>query len=541
MITVADFFCGAGGSSIGLTGAGMELKIAANHWTRAIETHASNFPNAEHLCADISAYDPRRIPKTDVAWFSPECTNFSNSKTHHVANLFDPASDPAAERSRATMWDVPRYAERHLYRAIMVENVVEVTRWVMWPAWRQAMELLGYDVQIVSLNSMVAWSGRDAAPQSRDRVYIVCTRGTRRPDLDIRPPVWCPKCEKQCEGRQSWKNGRTVGKFRSQYVYLCSSCFGEAWPLVLPAASAIDWSIACPRIGDRSKPLAENTMRRIRAGLDKFGPAAIAQMAGNTFERRPGVRTWPITSPLPTQTTTAAHGLIVETMYAGERTARSTELPWPTQTGRQSMALVTALRTHGATLPTNRYPLPTAVAGNVGMALVEPFIAELRGGGSESRPTSDPMCTVTASGNHHGLIVGPDRAFISKGYGDGNDPSMSIHPTQPLGTVTTQDHHAVVAVPFITEHYGQSVVRGIDEPLGAQATVTHHGLARPGGVDVDDCGFRMLTPAEIGRAQAFPVDYDVTGSARDKVRQYGNAVSPPAAALLAERILAVFS
>jgi site-specific DNA-cytosine methylase len=57
-------------------------------------------------------------------------------------------------------------------------------------------------------------------------------------------------------------------------------------------------------------------------------------------------------------------------------------------------------------------------------------------------------------------------------------------------------------------------------------------------VAVDDCGFRMLTPDEIGRAQAFPGTYAVTGTARDRVRMYGNAVSPPAAGLIAERVMA---
>jgi DNA (cytosine-5)-methyltransferase 1 len=540
VITVTDLFCGAGGSSIGLTGAGMQLGLAANHWRRAIETHADNFPDADHLCADISAYDPRRIPTTDVLWASPECTNFSLAKKHHQADLFDPTSDPGAERSRATMWDVPRFAERHLYRAIIVENVVEVTKWTVWPAWRHAMELLGYTVRVVSLNSMVAWSGRDAAPQSRDRIYVVCTRGIRKPDLDIRPPVWCPKCERRSEGVQSWKNGRTVGKYRTQYIYRCSGCAGEAWPLILPAAAAIDWSIACPRIGDRARPLSEATIRRIEAGLAKFGPAAIVQAAGHTFERRAGVRTWPINGPLPTQTTSAGHALVVETLFGGDRGSRSTDWPLPTQTGRQSLAFVTPLRTNGRPHPTDRDTLPTVVAGNVGMALVEPFLAELRGGSSDARSIREPACTVTASGNHHGLVVGPDQALMVKMF-SGDDNSKSYRPSEtPMGSITTTAQQALVALPFITEHYGQSTARSTDEPLGTIATVGHHGLVTT-AVDVQDCGFRMLTPAEIGRAQAFPDTYRVAGSARDKVRQYGNAVSPPAAALLAERILEAMS
>lgn len=502
--TVTDLFCGAGGSSIGLTGAGLELKLAANHWQRAIETHANNFPDAEHLCADISQYDPRRAPATDVLWASPECTNHSQAKSDkHRADLFNPVGDPSQERSRATMWDVPRFAERHRYPVILVENVVEVTKWEVWPAWVSAMHLLGYELRVVSLNSMVAWSGRDeAAPQSRDRVYVVCWRkGLRAPNLDIRPPCWCPKCEARVAGVQCWKNGRTVGKYRSQYTYGCPTCATEAWPLVLPAASAIDWSIACPRIGDRSKPLSENTVRRIEAGLAKYGPAAIAQGAGHTFERRAGVRTWPITAPLPTQMTSPSHGLALA-----------------------------------------------------------PFIVELRGGGSEARSAQEPLCTVTASGNHHGLVVdtafgGDDRvrssgspfptqtgrqtlALVVKNYGPGGDPSMTFPPSQPFGTVTTQDHHAVLAVPFTVDYHGNGRPNPTSEALPTVDCRDRHALARP-TVDVDDCGFRMLTPDEIGLAQAFPDTYRVAGTARDRVRQYGNAVSPPAAALLAERIMEI--
>jgi site-specific DNA-cytosine methylase len=79
-ITVTDQFCGAGGSSIGATAAGAELRLALNHWKLAVETHNTNFPNAGHDCTDISACDPRRYPSTDVLITSPECTNHSLAK-----------------------------------------------------------------------------------------------------------------------------------------------------------------------------------------------------------------------------------------------------------------------------------------------------------------------------------------------------------------------------------------------------------------------------------------------------------------------------
>jgi DNA (cytosine-5)-methyltransferase 1 len=76
-VTVTDQFCGAGGSSLGATLAGAEIKLALNHWKLAIETHNSNFPNVAHDCTDISACDPRRYPSSDILITSPECTNHS--------------------------------------------------------------------------------------------------------------------------------------------------------------------------------------------------------------------------------------------------------------------------------------------------------------------------------------------------------------------------------------------------------------------------------------------------------------------------------
>lgn len=179
-ITVTDQFCGAGGSSQGATWAGAEVKLALNHWELAIETHNTNFPDTYHECTDISACDPRRYPTTDILITSPECTNHSlakGKKRKHAAQMDlwqGSMIDPAEERSRATMWDVPRFAEYHNYNAIIVENVVDARRWVMFPAWLQAMHLLGYNHQIVYLNSMFF----HPTPQSRDRQSVVSAGGT---------------------------------------------------------------------------------------------------------------------------------------------------------------------------------------------------------------------------------------------------------------------------------------------------------------------------------------------------------------------------
>lgn len=115
--------------------------------------------------------------------------------------------DEAAQRSRATMWDVVRFAEHHRYRAIVVENVVDAARWVMWPAWLHAMTLLGYQHRVVYLNSMHAPAVMaPRAPQSRDLVYVVFWRtGQRAPQLDVWPRGWCERCGRDVEAVQSWK------------------------------------------------------------------------------------------------------------------------------------------------------------------------------------------------------------------------------------------------------------------------------------------------------------------------------------------------
>src|SRR5690606_1120220 len=261
MITMSDFFCGAGGSSTGAVQVpGVRVELAANHWRLAVETHNTNHPDARHDIADLSQVDPRRYPKTDIAWLSPSCTNHSIAKGARRATqdstLFG-APDAAAERSRATMWDVVRFAEYHRYRYLLVENVVDAREWVLWPAWSSALTALGYEYRVVSRNSMHAQALGPAAPQSRDRLYVVAwRRGETAPDLNrwARPMADCPQ-HGRVRAIQAWRReGRTVGKYKSQYTWRCPrvECRNiEVHPAVRPAADIIDWSLPVTRIADQ--------------------------------------------------------------------------------------------------------------------------------------------------------------------------------------------------------------------------------------------------------------------------------------------------
>ncbi len=486
-VTVTDQFCGAGGSSQGAKAAGARVVLAMNHWKLAVETHNTNFPEVLHDCVDISACDPRRYPRTDLLITSPECTNHSQAKGQKQKQQAQPSLweipkiDPAAERSRATMLDVPRFAEYHQYECIIVENVVEARKWILFDEWLLMMQKLGYKWEIVYFNSMFA----HPTPQSRDRMYVVFwKKGNTAPDLRFTPTAWCEQCGKDVASVQSWKNPlKRSGRYgkNKQYVYCCPECARAIVPYYYAAANAINWQIPIGRISERAKPLKPKTLRRIQMGLDRFAgaPVLIELAHGKAYSSR--VRS--ALAPYPTQTTAQSVGLVspflvgLDHMQATGNYAHSVAHACSTQTARQDKALVV------------------------------PYLLDLLW---EYRPRSvrEPLTTVVAGGNHHGLVLSPRQAASS----------------------------------FLVSYYGQQSMRPISEAMGTLTTLDRHALVTPTADDprVEDCYFRMLQPSEIGRAMAFPETYVVLGTSREKTKLYGNAVTPPVMEMIMERCLATF-
>ena len=275
-LTVTDMFCGAGGSTTGAVFAGAEVRLAINHWARAIETHHTNYPQIDHRLTDLLTARPHAFPSTTILVASPECTSHSLAKGRQRKYEGQPglwesrAPNAAEERSRCTMYTPLEWAEHHDYQIVILENVVDIQYWRPLPGWLLSWKNLGYDYEFVHFNSMFAWP----TPQSRDRVYFVAWKqGNRRPDLRITPQAFCTVCAKDVEAIQSWKHGRKKwGKYgrAGQYVYRCRDCAGEITPYYFAAATAIDWSRPIQRIGDRKKPLKEKTLNRIASGLEKF-------------------------------------------------------------------------------------------------------------------------------------------------------------------------------------------------------------------------------------------------------------------------------
>jgi DNA (cytosine-5)-methyltransferase 1 len=620
MIRFHDMFCGAGGTTDGAVQAGAVPVVGMNHWPTACQSYEANHAakGARAACVDVVTQDPRRYPRADLLLASPECTHhsYARGRPKDDPSLFDPDGDQAAERSRATMWDVCRFAEVHHYRAIIVENVEAAVKWglprgkklahgaygPLFAAWLNAMAALDYEFELVHLNSMIV-----GVPQSRDRLYVVFwKKGQRRPDLDIPALGVCPRCVCLVYGEQRMKReGATTGVLGRQYVYGCPTC-GTALDLaVVPAAAAIDWDLEGGVIGERPVPLRPATMERIRRGVIRLRtrrPALrlpnglVVQVGGNLFEREGYARAWPVSDPLTTVTATADRALVVPTTHTdpSQRGRPASDEPLPAQTGRQEQALVLSNNTNNIPKLAGDEAMGTVTTGDrlylvyagrdnnvprladaetmqtqtrinaLYVVGVDGAIVEMRGdperpgGGNAPRLVDDEaMGTVSAQGNHHGLVVAN---YGSQGARPGKDGWSRHADDGPLGTVTATDSHALfsyregveprsLAEPIPTQtgksqhaiftYRGTGDARDPDEPLPTIASLEQQALL--GDVtqeDIAKCTFRMLQPHELKVGSGFPLEYVLHGKKRDRVAQIGNAVNPPASRELVQRVLA---
>lgn len=422
-----SLFCGAGGDTIGAMQAGLRPALAINHWSEAVRVHSENFRECGHDCRDVSETHPSRYRSTRLLWASPECPTWSPARgkrrdvgVHGQLGLTEddePLPDEAVERSRVTMFDPIRYAEYHGYEAVVVENVVQVQAWSLLPAWYGMWDALGYDHRTLFVNSMIAERAGDGAPQSRDRWYCVLwKKGNRAPDLELTPPCWCPKCEQLVEGRQSFKKlKRWTDRYGTQYLYLCPRCATTTLPLVLPALSAIDLSVLGQRIGDRKTPLKPATRARIQAGVDRH---------------------W--TRPM-----------VFDVLRDPKYRAVDGD-PLPTQTARQSLALY--------------LPLVAHLRGTDGSHVA-----------ASARPVTDPIRTVSADGNHHGLVQPPPLYVKMNGGVEAGGPMA--HPvSDPLGALTAKGHVGLLTPAGGTWRDGTSP---LEAPMPARTARDTDALVTP--------------------------------------------------------------
>lgn len=545
MVTVSDFFCGAGGSSTGMQKAGLEVRIAVNHWDLAIETHNTNHQNTDHYLDDIQEAHASRYPRTDVLWMSPECQNHSVAKGKKRKNLGqldlwgENKIDPAEERSRATMREVVEFTEYHRYEYVIVENVVDIRKWMHYDSWWTAMMNLGYNGKVLYLNSMFF-----GVPQSRDRYYAVFwKRGNRAPNLDFRPAALCFKCEKQIAAVQVFKKSPNWGRYgaKRQYTYRCPHCGSDVDPVAPPAASVIDWSNLGTVIGERKKALKPKTMERIKTGLKKFARPFTVSTNHSDIERVRSVEDRPFDTVMPHARPSLVMPFVTDTLFTHSDSDRTTsaEDPLPTQTQRQS---------HGITIPPfllSYYgrkdaqsdldtPLPVIPTEPRHALVVPPMLLSYMNNATEPRTVNDPLYTV-AGGHNSPLIVPP--SFITSFYKIDNGHGVD----QPIPTITGVPHHRIVS--FLTSYYKHEQSASVFDPMRTVTGKHRHALV---SVDLSDkdldemlmtSRFRMLTPRELKLGMSFPDEYIILGNNREQVQQTGNAVCVEVARWIAERVM----
>jgi DNA (cytosine-5)-methyltransferase 1 len=196
-------------------------------------------------------------------------------------------------------------------------------------------------------------------------------------------------------------------------------------------------------------------------------------------------------------------------------------------------------------------PMTTVTNTGSQQQLVTANLIHLRGN-CDARDLAAPLHTVSAGGTHHGLVT----AFMERQFGNSIGQALD----EPAPTVTaggggkssvvslrlSPEHEAgaLRVAAFLISYYGTENVSACDSPSPTVTTKDRLGLVTvlvkgTPYVIVDIC-LRMLTPAELYRAQGFPADYIITHGAdgrrftkTEQVHMCGNSVSPPPMAALA--------
>jgi len=167
---VADFFAGLGGFSEGAEQAGACAAFAANHWREAVTWHEANHPDAEHVCQELGEMDKNRIPDVDLFVASPACQGFSPNGQPGRTN-----SDPSKIRHQAdrnSSWAVVSACDTKRPRLVVVENVPEMARWELFPAWLGCLQAMGYATRVHTFNAQAF-----GVPQDRDRLVVTASLG----------------------------------------------------------------------------------------------------------------------------------------------------------------------------------------------------------------------------------------------------------------------------------------------------------------------------------------------------------------------------
>lgn len=589
-----DNFAGGGGASEGIQMAlGRDVDIAINHDDEALTMHAANHPTTAHYREDVFDIHPGFVTKEQpigLAWFSPDCKHHSKAK----------GGKPREQKIRGLAWIALRWAAFQKPRCISLENVEEFQDWGPLdsdgkpikaekgrtfrafvdalstglakdhPDMQEIYETLGADFPIDRLHGglgyKVEWRVLSACdygtPTIRKRLFMFARR-------DGLPIVWPapthgdPKAKNFAKSKlQPWRT----------------------------AAECIDWSIPCPSIFERKRPLKDKTLARVAKGIMKFvvnsADPFIVKFSENSTGQQPdeplhtvmaGAPRFALIAPHMTKFRSGSTGSAMdEPMHTV--TAGGTPNPDHISTGNVHgiveavLAPMSMHLTHHGADRTNAVdkPLATVTGANRGeQALVSAMLAKHYGGVVGTR-VEVPFGTVTTA-DHHSVVT----ANLIHYHSDKRPTDVRASDIrEPIKTQTTENRHALVTSnlvklrgenigqpadaplatvsagglhhaevrAFLIKYYGNEK-DGFDprEPMHTIPTKDRIGLVTIKGEDyaIVDIGMRMLTPRELARAQGFPDSYILDPvyngkklSKTAQVRMIGNSVCPPLAAAI---------
>ncbi|OVZ80967.1 DNA cytosine methyltransferase [Yersinia kristensenii] len=576
-------FAGGGGSCEGIKQAlGYEPHIAMNHNPVAMAMHAINHPRTLHYPEDIFSVDPListgGLPVL-LGWFSPDCRHFSKAK----------GGTPVKKEIRGLAWVVLRWALAVRPCFLMLENVEEFRGWGPLltdsqgnhrpdparkgetfkafidmlgtgidgnhPALTEVCEFLKIDINGPEAARLVSGLGYNVdhrelkacdygTPTIRKRLFVVGR-------CDGEPVVW-PEPSHGAPNSAGVLSGML-----------------QPWRT---AAECIDWSQPTRSIFGRKKDLADNTLRRIVKGLQRFvidNPDPFIVRLGQTGFGGDRLQ-YPIDQPLTTITSKAEHLLLepyavkcnhtrthgfavaapVVVRQFGNRTANDINMPLGTVTaggGGKSQLTCAHLAKHyggnytGAGININQ-PLHTITTVDH-HALCTSHLVQLCGTCRDGKPINEPVPTLTAGGNHVGII----NAFLTKYYGTGGAVDLS----EPIHAVTTKERFGLVENNFDVEpltdeqrYNAWNCARLVDHFSDLPDDWHLFPAPRPqylsvGEYIIVDICMRMLIARELYNASGFPPDYiidrDIDGTLwpkSEQVARCGNAVPPPFAEAL---------
>jgi len=441
---IVDNFAGGGGASTGLELAfGRVVDAAINHDPAAILMHKTNHPYTEHYQASVWDIDPRIVCRgrpVGVAWFSPDCKHFSKAKG---AALVD-------KKIRGLAWITLRWAGMVRPRVIFLENVEEFQTWgpvrkgkpvkkkageTFWKFIRQFRDL-GYAVEWKEL--VAADYG---APTTRKRFVLIAR-------CDGRPIVW-PEPTHAPRGSEAVKTGKLL-PWRS-------------------AAEIIDWSLPCPSIFESKdeimekyglkavRPLANNTMRRVIRGVDKF-----TIKSGEPFLVPSGYGEHAVCDPLlaPITVTNTSNSV---GSPAGD--------PVHTVTTAGNQILVTpSLMCIGQTgggdrVRDVREPVPTTVSKQEACVVAPTLVQVNHAGGDRGGQVVEPLPTVTAK---HGY--GVTAASLIQYHTEQTENVRASGLSGPIQTIDASNRYALTSAQLV-EYYGNGKALDVQAPMH---TVTSH-------------------------------------------------------------------